>query len=206
MKRLLPAVLLLSACASPNISFSSKIDDFNFARVAVSRFDGPHGGTAADFFAHALLDSGADVVERKRLEALLREQKLSVVGALDPMTVKRVGRLLGVDALFFGAVTGYSPPRSYLVFTGTATAAIPTAEAIGGSTVFTERPALGQPGASILTSAARVGLTARLVEIETGSVVWSAHQTYEGFDLDSAMASITRKFARSFGKRLWQAK
>ncbi|MBI2362122.1 MAG: hypothetical protein HYV15_01900 [Elusimicrobia bacterium] len=48
----------------------------------------------------------------------------------------------------------------------------------------------------MLTSSAQVGLTARLVDVRTGAVVWSAHQSYEGFDADSAMSAVTRSFAR----------
>jgi len=64
-------------------------------------------------------------------------------------------------------------------------------------------PALGPPGANILSPAAVVGMTARLVDVETGSVVWSGRRTWEGFDVDSAMASIAHSFAKSLTP-LWR--
>lgn len=184
---------LCAACRGPQVAFSPRYDFAQLKRVAVARFDGPGGTAAADLFAHSLLETGAEIVERGRLEALLREQRLSAVGALDPETVTEVGRLLGVDGLFLGSVTKYTPARSYLVYS----------DARHGSEDLRSVPT-SSPHVSMLTSSAVVGMTARLVDVETGAVVWSAHQSYEGFDIDSAMSSVSEAFARSL-RRLWRA-
>jgi len=191
------AVLLASGCAGPQVTFNKRYEFSKLKRVAVSRFEGAGGSAAADFLSHSLLGSGADVVERSRLEAVLDEQRLSSGGALDPSTARRVGRILGVDAIFIGSVTQYAPPQSYLIYSGSNSIIVQGATAVGSATTFSNQPAFGAPGTNILTSSAQVALTARLVDVETGSVVWSAHQSYEGFDLDSAMSSIAESFARS---------
>jgi len=195
---LLVGVLFLFGCAGPEVAFNPNYEFSKLRRVAVAAFAGEGGSAAADYLSHSLLAAGADVIERSRLEAVLAEQRLATQGALDPVTARRVGKLLGVDALVLGSVTRYSPQTSYLIVTGSSTTFVGAgASPMGGGTRFTNTPALGAPGTSILTSSAQVGLTARLVDVETGSVIWSAHQSYEGFDLDSAMSAVTTSFARS---------
>lgn len=46
-----------------------------------------------------------DVVERQLLDKLLSEQKIEQTGAIDPATAKKVGRILGVDAIVTGSIT-----------------------------------------------------------------------------------------------------
>lgn len=46
-----------------------------------------------------------DVVERQLLDKLLGEQKIEQTGAIDPATAKKVGRILGVDAIVTGSIT-----------------------------------------------------------------------------------------------------
>ncbi|MFA6031028.1 MAG: CsgG/HfaB family protein [Elusimicrobiota bacterium] len=207
MKRTALAVfLLLAACAGPDVSFSPRFRDARVRRVALAGFEGPGGGAAADFLAHELLKAGADVVERGRLEAVLAEQRLGASGALDPATVRKAGRILGVDAVLVGSVTQYSPPQSYYVMNSSSAAFIgQPVVAMGSGVYFTQAPAYGPSNANIITSAALVGLTARLVEVETGSILWSARQSWEGFDIDAAMSSIASSFARSLSP-LWQIK
>ena len=138
MKRLLAAALLLcAACSGPQVAFNPKFKDVKHRRVALAGFEGPAGEAASDILAHELLGSGADVVERGRLQSVLNEQRLGASGALDPASVRKVGRLLGVDALMLGSVTQYAQPQSFLV-TGTSSAAF---VAIDGDTLTCQPPA-----------------------------------------------------------------
>lgn len=205
MRRLFAAALLLcAACAGPEVAFNPKFKDAKYRRVALAGFEGPAGEAASDILAHELLRSGADVVERGRLQSVLNEQRLGASGALDPATAQKVGRLLGVDALVLGSVTQYSQPQSFLVVNASSAAYVGNpASALGQGSLYTSAPAVGTPGANILTSAAVVGMTARLVDVETGSVVWSARRTWEGFDVDTAMAAIAHSFAKSLTP-LWR--
>jgi hypothetical protein len=65
----------------------------------VSSVEGKHA-TAEDFFlVEASKLDGVELLERGRLDAVLREQKLSTTNLLSPETAVRIGRLLTADAL-----------------------------------------------------------------------------------------------------------
>lgn len=195
-------IALAAACAGPEVAIDRSYDFKRVRRVGVVAFDGPSGGAAADLLTHELLASGASVSERGRLEEVLAERRLKAGGALSAADVRRAGKALGVDALFLGSVTSLAPAQNYLVMEPRKGAvAVEAAAPLGGGRL-TRTPAFGTPGASVLTSSAQVGLTARLVDVHSGAVVWSAHQSYEGFDTDSAMAAVARSFARSLAP-LW---
>ena len=181
------------ACAEPQVAVKRAFDFSSIRRVAVADFSGPGGDAAADHLVQALLADGADVVERRRLDSLLKEANLGAGGYLDAGTVREMGRILGVDAVFTGSVTAFSPARSYLVFPESAV----EPALLGSPSVVSRGPAAGVPGSDVITSAATVGMTARMVDVETGSVLWSAHLSYEGIDVDSAMMRICRSFVRS---------
>jgi hypothetical protein len=140
------------------------------------------------------------VIERQRLSALVKEGQLGATGVLDPETVKELGKTLGVDAVIAGSVTEASPAQSNLVFTegrGHGT------EALGASgTVISRGPAAGMPGTDVLTAAATAGMTARMIDVETGSILWTAHLTSEGIDLDAAILQIAGSFVDSL-KPIW---
>jgi len=63
--------------------------------------------------------------------------------------------------------------------------------------VYSQGPAVGLPGSDVVRSASAVGLVARMVDVETGSVLWSARMNYEGFDVETAMATVAGSFADS---------
>lgn len=206
MKRLALCLLAVSlaACAGPEVAVDKGYDFSRVKRVGVVAFDGTGGSAAADLLAHELLASGASVAERSRLESVLAEHRMAKGGALTPADIRRAAKALNVDALFMGSVTQYSPAQSYLILSSSGAVFSQGVAPLGGGRL-TQTPALGSPGASVLTSSAQVALTARLVDVHTGAVVWSAHQSYEGFDTDTAMSAVTRSFARS-ASPLWVAR
>jgi hypothetical protein len=87
---------MFSGCITPQIAVNSRADFSRIHRVAVASFGGPGGDVAADLLTQDLLQHGADVVERQRLDAVLREQNLAQENILDPTTVKKIGKILGV--------------------------------------------------------------------------------------------------------------
>lgn len=200
----LGVLLAWAACAGPEVAVQKKFDFRKVKRVAVLEFSGQGGGAASDLMTQALLARGADVVERKQLDALVQENRLSATGLLDPGTIKQMGQVLGVDALILGSVNSYSQPQSYLVFTGS-DHPYPAVTALNSGSVYSQGPAPGLSGADVITSAAVVGLTARMVDVETGSILWSASQTYEGIDADSAMRPIADGFGDSL-RTVWLSK
>jgi len=61
----------------------------------------------ADQLTHEIVStSGLKVAERSRLKDVLKEQELLQQGIADPTTAAKVGRLLLVDAVLIGSITG----------------------------------------------------------------------------------------------------
>lgn len=83
------------------------------------------------------------VVERQQLIKILEEQKLSMTGLVDPGTVRRVGRLLGVEAVMIVELTSV--------------------------TITEDKTGLGT--LSHITQKIEIEMNARLVDSETGEVL-----------------------------------
>ena len=193
---LLPALLFLAACATPKVAVNPRADFAGIKRVAVLSFNGPKGDLAADLMTQSLLEQGADVIERQHLDSVMREQSLSTSGSFDPATAKQLGRLLGVDALFVGTVAESTPQSSYIV-NQSENPRHTTITQVSGGTVYSEGTVMGMPNSQLLSTTANVSLLSRMVDVQTGSIMWSASMNYEGFDIPSAMTSITDAFIRS---------
>ena len=185
-----------SGCATPQIAINPRADFSGIKRVAVITFSGHKGNIAADLMTQNLLAHGVDVIERQQLSAVLKEHKLMASGGFDRTTAKKIGKLLGVDALFLGTVAETTPATSYLINTSKG-ASLSKVTKVAGNTMRSEGSVMGVPNSHLVTTAASTSLISRMVDIETGSVMWSASMSYEGFDISSAMSGITRSFVRS---------
>jgi hypothetical protein len=77
-------------------------------RVAVLPLDGNKQITTqtTDLLGTELLKLGFDVIERGRLGVVLGELKLSNSGLIDDSTRRKLGSILGVEAVFIGNITG----------------------------------------------------------------------------------------------------
>ena len=84
-------------------------------KVAVLTFDdrtdygqGRLGRGAANILITYLAQSGQfSIYEREKLDQVLREQRIAAAGQSDPAIAAKIGKLIGVDYVFIGAVTGY---------------------------------------------------------------------------------------------------
>jgi len=66
------------------------------------------GNVATDILITELTKTGKFIViERDKLNSLMAEQKFGQSGAVDPNTAAKVGRVLGLNAIVTGAVTGF---------------------------------------------------------------------------------------------------
>ena len=151
----------------------------NKPRIAVLEFKNKadnqwwyHGGAEAaqDVFVTELVKSGKfHVVEREQLEALMREKNLSLSGDVDTKTAVRAGKLLGLNYLLTGAVTEY-----------------------GASDTGVHTPGFrGLPGVSVGKKNFVAALNARLIDTETGEIVWA--------DEARAEESNSKVFVGGFG-------
>ncbi|MEW5950509.1 MAG: CsgG/HfaB family protein [Elusimicrobiota bacterium] len=186
----------LISCATPKTAVNPRADFSKIKRVAVLSFQGSKGEVAADMLTQSLLQYGADVVERQRLEDVLREQNLSMDNMLSPSTARRVGKILGVDAVFVGSVIDVKNNSTYIAQTN-ASNPQNTINKISGKTIYSGGSVAGLADSQILSTTAEVALSARMVDVETASVMWSAYMSYEGFDMASAMSSISEFFIKS---------
>jgi TolB-like protein len=193
---LLPVFAFLSACVTPRVAVNPRADFSAIKRVAVISFGGANGELAADLLTQSLVFGGADVVERQKLNSVMNERALTSSTAFDPATAKQLGKLLGVDALFVGTVAESTPQTSYLV-SNSNDPIVTSVTQVGNTSLHSEGSVAGMPNSQLLSTTAGVTLIARMVDVQSGSVLWSASMAYEGFDISSAMSGITDAFVNS---------
>lgn len=186
----------LISCAGPQTAINSRADFSKIKRVAVLSFKGNKGDVAADMMVQSLIQYGADVVERQRLEDVLREQNLTAENVLSHSAVRKIGKILGVDAIFVGSVIDIKNNSSYIAQTNSSNPQN-TINQVSGKTIYSAGSVVGIKDAQILSTTAEVAMAARMVDVETASVMWSAYMSYEGFDIASAMSSISVFFVKS---------
>jgi curli biogenesis system outer membrane secretion channel CsgG len=135
--------------------------DFDYATVhshvaAIFGTNVDVGQGVSDLLVTYLVKDGTySVIERKALDRILAEQNFSNSDRADASSAARIGKLLGVDAIIVGSVTQFGNDTKN---TG-----------IGGVGGGLGRVGLG--GFSQKQSKAIVGLTARVVNVDTGEIV-----------------------------------
>jgi len=140
------------------ISFSHIYSAQGKLRVAVMRFENNStwhwwgdrlGEAAADVFVTDLLDTGKfTLIERQKVDMVLREQDFGASGAVTPQTAAKIGKMLGVDLILTGSVSQFSVNR--------------TGARIGGI------------GGSVTTG--KVVLQSRMINTTTGEILVSAEE------------------------------
>ena len=194
---------LFAACVTPKVAINQHADFSTVKRVAVLTFSGANGDTAADLMTQSLLMHGADVVERQRLSEVMKENSLTSSGYFDQATAKQLGKLLGVDALFVGTVAESNAASKYLVNTSNGNL-VTDVTRVNSGTMHSEGSVAGLPNSQILSTTANASLMARMVDVQTGSILWAASMSYEGLDLTTAMSEITDSFVTSLSP-IWPA-
>jgi curli biogenesis system outer membrane secretion channel CsgG len=118
------------------------------------------GAGVADVVIKELLeDARYSIIERRAIDAVLKEQNFSNSSRADPKSAAAIGRLLGVDAIVIGSVTQFGVEESAVALGSGALGRI-TRGAIGaGKRVNTK---------------ATVGMTARMVDTSTGEILTAA--------------------------------
>lgn len=161
MKKLIvqiPLFMLIWACSAYDINerhVSVTSSNHQIERVAVVGFDFDRsakgrtdrgkiyrpanaGSILADIFTQHLLGSGLyQVVERGKIDQILRENNIDPAGIFAASNLDKLRKILKVDGLIVGVVMEYGDWRSPINW--------------GGTTVF----------------------TARLVDIDSGLVIWA---------------------------------
>ena len=208
---LLASSLLLAACADKT-ALNSNYDLARVQRIGVLGFTGNGASGVEDLFTKHMIRNGFTVVERASLGKLVEEQKISVSGMVSPETAKSLGKLLGVDAMIIGNVVSLSQERQDVSYVETRT----TSEDPIFSTEIVRRDdgtftqVIRQTGTKVThetvktpqvySKFAQAGLVAKLVDVETGEVLWAGSYTNEGVSvlaaLDGAAEWLVGELAR----------
>lgn len=94
---------------------TAKIEESQRTNVAVADFTDLHGSVSqlGRFVSEeistnmVLYARGFSVIDRNHLRTILKEQKLGMSGLMDPENQKKLGKILGVDALILGTITPF---------------------------------------------------------------------------------------------------
>ncbi|MBZ5655569.1 MAG: curli production assembly protein CsgG [Acidobacteriia bacterium] len=137
------------------------IMDFDYATVhagvaGIFGQDVDIGKGIADLLVTGLVKDGSySIIERKALDKILAEQNFSNSDRANPASAAKIGKLLGVDAILVGSITQFGNETKNLGLGGA-----------GGGLI-----GHGLGGFGHKNSKAIVGLTARLVDIDTGEIL-----------------------------------
>lgn len=118
MKKFAMLLIALAVVVSPAFAGGKK-------RIAVIDFEdkaqGQHGGWhnpghgMAEMLVTALVKSGKySVIERDKLDKVMKEQQLGASGAITPQTAAKMGQLLGIQYIVTGSITEFGIKESKL--------------------------------------------------------------------------------------------
>jgi curli biogenesis system outer membrane secretion channel CsgG len=163
-----PSAITLTVLLTAGLSFAQEkksvaIIDFDYGTVqsGVAAIFGTNqdiGKGVADLLVEKLVKNGTfRVMERKAIQKILAEQNFSNSDRADANSAAKIGRLLGVDAIVMGSITQFGRDDKQTKVGG---------DAIGG--------ALGRYGIGGIgrrNAKAVVGLSARLVSVDSGEIL-----------------------------------
>jgi len=157
--------LLFHGCAY-RVAVKKGYDFGNVKNVAVAVFKSSEGIEAAgdavrDIFTKSFLESGISVVESKVFDKMIAHGSPQT-----PQMFAEIGALAGADTILEGSIYRYMPEKEERIYYASEDGKI------GYETAFYD---------------AKVAITARLVDVKTGSVVWVNSDYYETFDIQRAL-------------------
>ncbi len=224
MAALLGLVALMQGCANTQafVVLSPAYIHAGVHRVAAIDFtDYPgvpgSGKVAAGIFQKYLLLAGYSLMERSQVDAILKEQSFEASGNVDPTTVRKIGKLLGVDALLLGDVSAYSDAYDHTIFvhppleqSSPVYGQVTTQQTNGNTTVTTTQNVVtgynytqtDQVVPSVETVPAHAGLNVRLVDVETGQVLWSASGSAEDNHLNDALEEASAQIMQGVTRQI----
>lgn len=186
--------IFLAACSTrppaPDVGFvSSRLADRHEPTVAVLPFDNKSGYLGAERLVadevnlRIGMTNRFRMIERMRVKELYREQDFDP-RRVEDTTAARIGRMLGAQIVILGTVTNYKiadrPPEIPAdVFPVLSPVAAPGDEAV--SLVANTLAAL-IAFLSMRQPVAEVGVSMRMVDAETGEILWQARNNYRGND------------------------
>jgi curli biogenesis system outer membrane secretion channel CsgG len=162
------SILVIAAVAIAGQAFGQQkkrvaIMNFDYSTVqsGLSAIFGTNqdiGKGIADLLVEKLVNGGTyTVIERKALDKILGEQNFSNSDRADSNTAAKIGRLLGADAIILGSIVQFGRDDK--------------STNVGGTVVGDRLSRFGLGGVGQKKSKAVVGVTARLVNVNTGEIL-----------------------------------
>lgn len=218
----LPALaLLFTACAPPAVVFlSPHYNPATIKKVALINFqDYPamagSGQLVAGIFEQSLLQSGASAVDPPVVAAAMQELSIQPGDPLDLDTLHALAAKLGVDAFILGQVTDFTDATDQTVVedmileqNSPVYSQVSTVQRSPGGYVRTTQDiqtgnditTVDQPVAQTETVPAHVGLSVRMVDAQTGEVLWGASDSEDGTHLNDAAQMVSEQIMGAYAK------
>lgn len=168
---LIISMLFICGCAYQQMAIKKDYDFSKIKRIAVIGFSSHRdyrnsGDVVADEFIMQLMNKGFSVIERSKIDVLLRERQIS---QLDSETATKVGRMLGVDVVITGSVIKYMEDQKTTVYN-------------------TDKD--GKTTSQITMSEAEAEVSARMVDVLSGEIVWTSRNRDKAFDIADAISYV----------------
>ena len=166
MRRLLNLFIclaLLGTAAFPQQKKRVAVLNFDYATVttsvaAIFGTNADVGRGIADLLVDQLVQSGKySVIERKALDKVLAEQNFSNSDRADTNSAAKIGKILGVDAIIIGSITQFGRDDK--------------ATDVGGGALGGVTGRFGVSGVKRTRSSAVVGISARMINTDTGEIL-----------------------------------
>ncbi len=187
------------------------------------------GEVVTSLFEQSLLTAGYQIVERRHIESVLKESYLGSTGAIDSSNALEIGKLLNANALILGSITTYTPEkrgvnwvdivdekqtpithiesqqelRPYTIQSSTSN---PPQHAERWVTVE-KQVVIGYTKDRKVSKApqyysleAEVGFAARMVDAQTGEILWVASSSEEGLNIQVATQLLSNRLVKSIIK------
>jgi len=221
--RLAACVAILAGCAPPAVVFlSPHYDPVRIRQVALVNFqDQPSapgsGQVAASIFEKYLLLGGYGLADRSQVQTVLDEDSAPLSGNVDLNTLHALAQKLGVDAVAMGQVTDYTDSSDRTVMedmpleqSSPILGRQSIEQQVNGVRMRTETQVVtgyaisttDVPVQSVETVNAHVGLSVRLVDSQSGEVLWSGSATADAPHLHAAMEEASTTLMQAVAKRL----
>ncbi len=160
------AVLMPAASAQPSKKRRVAVLNFEYSTVrdvvqSIFGTDQDVGRGIADLIVEKLVQDGTySVIERKAIDKILAEQNFSNSDRADANTAAKIGRILGVDAMIMGSITQFGRDDK--------------STGVGGGALSRVSGRFGVGGVKRTESKAVVGISARMVNTDTGEILLTA--------------------------------
>jgi hypothetical protein len=212
--------IVSAACApKPVVAIKPGFDFTKLGAVALLDFSDAAGQSGSGVIVSEslepfLLKAGYDLIERAQVDKVLNEQSFSHTENVDPQTAESLGKVLGVKAVVLGTVTSITQATSNTV--------MQTVQNVNYQPVY-QTVQYTAPDGSVrsrselsqydvvttndqipvtYTTPATLAFSARLVDAETGSVLWTGSVASDGDSLSEAATSGSQRLVAAL-KKAW---